>query len=130
MPVVNYLVLDPARLMAWECVNCRARYFDRRNACAGCGLTSFVRAQVASRGSVTAFTIVHVGDQFTKVPFVSAVVNCAGTSVRANLVNVEPVPDSIHINMPVRLTTWSLGLDDEGVEAIAYGFEPDREQTA
>jgi hypothetical protein len=26
--------------------------------------------------------------------------------------------------MPVRLTTFTVGTDDEGTEAIAFGFEP------
>ena len=35
IPLVDYLVLDDGdpHLRAQECVNCGARFFDRRNAC-------------------------------------------------------------------------------------------------
>ena len=58
------------------------------------------------------------------VPFVAAVVDCDGTSVRANLINVEPDPEHIRLGMSVRLATYSLGTDDAGTEAIGFGFEP------
>jgi uncharacterized OB-fold protein len=58
------------------------------------------------------------------VPFVAAIVNCGGTSVRANLINVDPTPEKVHLGMKVRLATFSLGDDDNGTEAIGFGFEP------
>ena len=58
------------------------------------------------------------------MPFVSGVIDCGGTSVRGNLCNVEPDDQHVHTGMPVRLTTYSIGADDNGVEAIAFGFEP------
>ena len=58
------------------------------------------------------------------MPFVSAVVDCAGTPVRGNLINVDPDPDHVATGMKVRLATFSLGADDNGVEAIGFGFEP------
>ena len=58
------------------------------------------------------------------VPFVSGVVDCDGTSVRGNLINVEADPDHVHTGMKVRLATYSLGTDDNGTEAIGFGFEP------
>jgi uncharacterized OB-fold protein len=58
------------------------------------------------------------------VPFVAAVVDCHGTSVRGNLINIEPSPEHVKLGMKVRLATYSLGADDNGVEAIGFGFEP------
>ena len=58
------------------------------------------------------------------VPFVAAVVDCNGTSVRGNLINVDPDPEHVSLGMKVRLATYSLGLDDNGVEAVGFGFEP------
>jgi uncharacterized OB-fold protein len=55
---------------------------------------------------------------------VSAIVDCGGTSVRGNLINVEPSPDQVSLGMKVRLATYSLGTDDNGTEAIGFGFEP------
>jgi hypothetical protein len=58
------------------------------------------------------------------VPFVSAIIDCGGTSVRGNIINCEPSPEVVHLGMPVRLSTYVLGTDDNGVEAIGFGYEP------
>ena len=34
------------------------------------------------------------------------------------------------LGMPVRLTTFVAGTDDDGTEAVAFGFEPERTGTA
>ncbi len=125
IPLVNYLVLGEApHLQANECVACGARFFDRRNACAGCSGTEFRTVSLASDGEVRAFTIVTFAAPGVPVPFVSAVVDCQGTSVRGNLINVEPDPANLRLGMKVRLATYSLGTDANGVEAIGFGFEP------
>ena len=59
-----------------------------------------------------------------QVPFVAGVVDCGGTSVRANIINVEPDPEHVTLGMKVRLATYSMGVDAEGTEAIGFGFEP------
>lgn len=126
VPHVDYLVLDDGdpHLVAHECASCGARFFDRRNACAGCFATDFTMVPVAREGIVQAFTIVAFAAPGIPVPFVAAVVDCDGTSTKGNIVNVEPDPASISTGMRVRLATYSLGTDDNGLEAIGYGFEP------
>ena len=125
IPLVDYLVLgDAPHLQANECTSCGARYFDRRNACAGCFGTEFRKVTVPTEGEVRAFTIVTFAAPGVPVPFVAAVVDCNGTSVRGNLINVDPDPEHVSLGMKVRLATYSLGLDDNGVEAVGFGFEP------
>ena len=125
IPLVDYLVLEPEpHLVAHECVACSARFFDRRNACANCSGTEFRNVDVATTGEVRAFTIVSLAAPGIPVPFVAAVVDCDGTSVRGNVVNTEPDPDHVHVGMKVRLTTQSIGADSAGTEAIGFGFEP------
>lgn len=125
VPIVDYLVLgDDPHLVAKECTSCKARYFDRRNACASCSGTSFKDVSVATTGEVRAFTIVAFAAPGVPVPFVAAVVDCDGTSVRGNLVNVPPDPEHVELGMKVRLTTVPIGTDEQGTEAIGYGFEP------
>jgi uncharacterized protein len=124
--LVDYLVLDDGdpHLVAHECTACGARFFDRRNACAACGGTGFGTVRVASEGQVRAFTIVSLAAPGVPVPFVASVVDCDGTSVRANLVNVQPSPEHVRLGMKVRLTTVLVGTDSGGTEAIGFGFEP------
>ena len=125
IPLVDYLVLDGTpHLRAHECTDCGARYFDRRNACASCFGTEFRDVDVPREGEVRAFTIVAHAAPGIPTPFVAVVVDCEGTSVRGNLMNIEPDPEHVELGMKVRLGTYSLGEDDKGVEAIGFGFEP------
>jgi uncharacterized OB-fold protein len=79
---------------------------------------------VGTNGEVRAFTIVAFAAPGVPVPYVAAWVDCDGTSVRGNLINVEPDPEHVTLGMKVRLATQSIGLDEEGTEAIGFGFEP------
>ena len=125
IPLVDYLVLgDRPHLVAKECISCGARYFDRRNACASCGRTEFTSVDIATEGEVRAFTIVAFAAPGIPTPYVAAMVDCGGTSVRANLINVPPDPEHVSLGMQVRLATEVVGTDDEGTEAIGFGFEP------
>lgn len=125
VPLVDYLVLgDNPHLVAHECTNCKARYFDRRNACASCSGTEFVSVDIPTEGELRSFTIVAHAAPGVPVPFVAGIVDCGGTSVRGNVINIEPDPDHVELGMKVRLATYSLGTDDNGTEAIGFGFEP------
>ena len=125
VPLVSYLVLgDDPHLIAHECVGCKARYFDRRNGCAKCFGTEFRDVTLPKEGKVRAFSIVHSAAPGIKVPFVASVIECGGTRVSANVINVEPKPENIKLGMKVRLATYVLGKDEAGTEAIAFGFEP------
>ena len=125
IPLVDYLVLgDHPYLEANECTSCGAQFFDRRNACAACEATEFKKVEIPTTGEVRAFTIVSFAAPGIPVPFVAAVVDCEGTSVRANLINVEPDPEHVTLGMKVRLATEVIGTDDEGTEAVGFGFEP------
>jgi uncharacterized protein len=127
IPLVEYLDLtdpDAPRLVAQECVSCGARYFDRRNACASCSGSDFGTAEIATEGVLRTFTIVHFAADGVPVPFVAGVVDCDGTSVRSNIVNVAPDPQHVRTGMGLRLTTVLVGTDEDGVDAVGYGFEP------
>jgi uncharacterized OB-fold protein len=125
VPLVDYLVLgDDPHLEAKECTACGARFFDRRNACAACSGQDFRTVRVATQGEVRAFTIVSMAAPGIPVPFVAAVVDCDGTSVRGNIVGVDPTPENVQLGMKVELTTFPIGADGAGTEAIGFGFTP------
>jgi uncharacterized OB-fold protein len=125
VPIVDYLVLDERpHLLAHQCLTCGAQYFDRRVGCAACSGADFTRVEVPQEGVLRAFTIVAVPSVARRDPFVAGIVDCEGTLVRTNIVNVEPTPEHVRTGVRVRLCTFSVGLDDTGREAIAYGFEP------
>ncbi|HEX7167042.1 MAG TPA: OB-fold domain-containing protein [Acidimicrobiales bacterium] len=135
IPLVDYLALDgdEPRLVANACDGCGAVYFDRRNACARCSGTSFAKKPLATEGSVRAFTIVKRAAPGVPVPYVSAVVDLdGGGTVKANVVGTDPTPETVRLGMPVRLVTFPAGTDDEGTEAVAFGFAPNaaKEETS
>ncbi|MFR9773742.1 Zn-ribbon domain-containing OB-fold protein [Nocardia sp. SC052] len=125
IPLVDYLVLGAQpHLIARECTGCKARYLDRRNGCAACCGDSFHMVPIPTKGVLRSFTIVWHAAPGVAVPFVAGIVDCAGTWVRANILNVGSDPERVRLGMQVRLTTFSVGLDKDRIEAIGFGFEP------
>jgi uncharacterized OB-fold protein len=127
VPIVDYLVLDDGapHLVAWEAVDSGALYFDRRNADAKGGGTEFRRRPLSTNGVVRSFTIVHRTVPGVPAPYVSALVDLdGGGSVKGNLLNIPPDPEHVKLGMPVKMTTYTAGTDDDGTEAIAFAFEP------
>lgn len=123
LPAVDYLVLgDEPHLVANECVQCSALYFDRRNACAKCSNTAFAPKALSNEGVVRAFTIVHRAAKTG--PFTSVVVELQGGGfVKSNLRGISD-PALIEPETKVRLVTFDAGTDDDGVTAVAFGYEP------
>jgi uncharacterized OB-fold protein len=121
VPVVDYLQLgDPPALRARECSACGALYFDRRNACAKCFATEFGTRELRNEGRLRAFTFVSR----VKRPYVSAIVDLDGGGVvKANLLGVKD-PADITPGLPVVLDTFVAGTDDDGTEAVAFGYRP------
>jgi uncharacterized OB-fold protein len=127
VPIVDYLALDdgPPHLVAWEAVDSGALYFDRRNGDAKSGGTEFKRRKLATTGRLRSFTIVHRTVPGVPAPYVSALVDLdGGGSVKGNLQNVPPDPEHVRLGMPVRMTTFVAGTDDDGTDAVAFAFEP------
>lgn len=126
IPMVDYLALgSEPHLVAHECKECGALYFDRRNACAQCGARTFGSRDLAPTGVVRSFSIIHQAAPGVPVPYVSSVVELdGGGAVKANVLNTEPDPDHVKLGMKVKLTTFVAGTDDDGTEAVAFAFEP------
>src|SRR5258706_15415316 len=126
IPMVSYLVLSgdgPPHLVAQRCTHCGATFFDRRNACAGCGLRQFETVPLQNTGMLRSYTIVHRAAPNVPAPYVSAVVELDGGGViKANLVDVDPDPAQIRLGGRVRLATFVAGTDDDGTVAVAFGF--------
>src|SRR5580692_11488789 len=133
IPMVGYLVLSgdgPPHLVAQRCANCGATFFDRRNACAACGLRQFEATPVRNTGMLRSFTIVHRAAPNVPAPYISAVVELDGGGViKANLVGVEPDPKGIHLGGRVHRTTFVAGTDDDATEAVAFGYAQDEQDS-
>ena len=126
IPFVDYLVLDDGdpHLTAHGKILASVAMLTGCTACAGCFGTDFTTVKIATTGEVKSFTIVTFAAPGVEVPFVAAVIDCDGTSVRGNNINCPPDPEHVTLGMQVRLATHPVGTDDNGVEAVNYGFEP------
>ncbi|HUB42161.1 MAG TPA: OB-fold domain-containing protein [Streptosporangiaceae bacterium] len=126
VPYVGYLSLgDDPHLVANECESCGALFFDRRNACANCGRCEFRLRPLANEGVLRAFTIVHRASPDVTVPYVSGIVDLDGGGVvKANIVGVDPDPASVTLGMKLRLTTFGVGTDSAGTQAVGFGYQP------
>jgi uncharacterized protein len=126
IPVVDYLVVDDEpHLVANACRACGALFFDRRNACARCGKREFERRALARTGVLRSFTIIHRAAPGVPVPYVSSVVELDGGGVvKANLLDAGTDAEKIDLGTKVKLTTFACGHDEEGTEAVAFGFVP------
>lgn len=123
IPLVGYLNLsDPPHLEAHACTSCSAVYLDRRNACARCGRATFRRKSLSNRGRIRAYTVVYRAAPSVSVPYTSVVVDLEGGAVvKANLLDVAD-PDGITAGLAVSFTTFVAGIDDDGVEAMGFGY--------
>lgn len=124
VPVVDYLVLDdPPFLRGNRCTDCGATYVERRNGCARCGGRDFDDVALPRTGALRTFTVVHRGARGE--PFVSGVVELDdGTVVKANIVDAGLDPDALPLGRKVELVTRPVGTDEQGTEAVAFGFRP------
>ncbi len=67
--------------------------------------------------------MVHRGAPKATGPFVSVVVRLDdGVYVKANLLDVAPEAQAVDFDVPVRLQTFVAGTDEDGTEAVAFGF--------
>ena len=126
LPYVSYLELgSEPHLTAAECATCGALFLDRRNACASCGGLEFTARRLSGDGTLRAFTIVHRATPDVTVPYVSGIVDLDGGGVvKANIVGVDPEPSSVTLGMKVKLTTFPVGTDSEGTQAVGFGYQP------
>ena len=128
VPVVDYLMLDdgPPHLVGKRCDGCGATYLERRNACANCATRTFTPVRLPETGRIESFTIVHRGAPKHIGPFISVLVCLEdGTYVKANLVGVPPDATAVDFDVPVRVATYPAGTDEDGTEAVAFGFAYD-----
>ena len=94
-----------------------------RNACASCGGLAFERPELPGTGRIESFTVVVRGAPERTGPFVSVLVRLDdGTYVKANLLGVDPDAASVDFAVPVELQTYVAGVDDDGTEAVAFGY--------
>lgn len=124
---------SPDALSFWEgvgaghlvlprCRTCDELFFYPRTMCPWCGSRDHDHEQMSGGGTVHAFAIHHVpppGYDKTHVPFVTALVQLGEGPRVMGLLRIEPRPDAVRCDMPVRI---AFTVDAAG--SPAFYFEP------
>jgi uncharacterized protein len=131
LPAVDYLKIPDdgePYLEGHKCGNCGATFLGRRSVCSKCGARDQISAvKLPTSGKLYAYSIVHRSFPGIEVPYVSAIVDLDdGTTIKGNLIDVEPDPEKIDFDMPVNVVFRdALGRKDrEGNSYLSYFFQP------
>lgn len=128
--LVPHLTLGASRdqdyLSGSRCKNCSTLYVGPRMYCAKCSSDGpFESVRLGSTGEVYVWTIIHQATPYVQAPYVAAIVDLdGGGSVNANIVNIEPKPESMKFGMKVKMFTEKVSEDREGNSYVAYRFQP------
>lgn len=107
-PIVNYLYRDThgqPMLVGSRCGPCGQIVVGTRNVCAKCGARgSMETVRLSEKGKLYAYSIVYRSFPGVDTPFIDAVVDLDdGSHIKGTLTGVEPSPDAIEFDMPVRV---------------------------
>ena len=83
--------------------------------------------KLSDKGTLHSYAVVYRSFPGIDVPYVSAIVDLeGGGTIKGNLINIEPDPDKIEFNMPVKVIfDDALGRKDkDGNSYLSYFFEP------
>jgi uncharacterized OB-fold protein len=118
---------DKASLRGFKCSNCGVVLLDRSRGCPNCAAVGTLDAMtLAPTGKLYTYTIVYRSYPGVVTPFVSAVVALDGGGfIKGNLVGVDPVPEALPFDMPVRVEFERIKpVDGEPVHLLRYVFVP------
>lgn len=131
LPAVPYLKIPESGepyLEGHKCGDCGAIFIGKRTVCSKCAARDQMHAvTLSSSGTLYAYSIVHRSFPGIEVPYVSAIVDLDdGSTIKGNLINVEPDPEAIKFGMPVDVVFGdALGRKDkEGNSYLSYFFQP------
>lgn len=136
LPIVPYLKIPESGAPYLEGMKCAAcgevfagetRVTAGKHICQKCGgIETLSKIKLADTGKLYNYTIVHRSFPGAKVPFISAIVDFdGGGSLRGNLINVDPTPEAIKFDMPVKVVyDVAPAKDKDGNSYLAYFFAP------
>jgi uncharacterized OB-fold protein len=130
LPAAPYLKIPEGKepyLEGYKCGHCGAVFLTERTACAACGTRDRIQtATLSNSGKLYNYTIVYRSFPGVEVPFIFAIVDLdGGGSVKGNLVDVPPHPESVKFGMPVKVIYRDAGRKDkDGMSYLSHFFAP------
>lgn len=128
--IVPFLKRDEsgkAYLAGSRCGTCGEIFVGERSICAKCtARTGMVPVRLAETGKLYDFTVIYRSFPGVAVPFVDAIVDLDdGSHIKGTLLDVEPDPEKINFDMPVRLIYQeATPVNGGGKPYLAYFFVP------
>lgn len=130
LPLAPFIKFDERGspyLEGFQCSACREVLLQNRRGCPRCGALGSLRAQrLAQRGRLFAYTIVYRSFPGIATPFISAIVELDGGGfLKGNLIGVEPSPQAVPFDLPVRVEFHALEQPGHaGKKLLSYAFVP------
>lgn len=140
-PIVDYLKLPSddlgqAYLEALQCTDCGQAYTSSstRRACSRCqghAEEQFRSVRLSNEGEIWVYTIVHQSYPGVETPFVGAIIDVPvegdakqKVAIRANVVGIDPDPDTVQPGMKVRMRASAARKDREGNDVVLFQYVP------
>ncbi|TEO04738.1 Zn-ribbon domain-containing OB-fold protein [Pseudomonas aeruginosa] len=116
---------DPPTLLGSLCTQCGTRVFPARPFCPACDCTDIEpEVELATRGKIYSYTVIHQAPAGRKPPYTLAYVDLTdGVRVMAQ---VDAPQELLCIDMAVRLDIRAVA-EQDGCELIGYVFVPTQE---
>ena len=121
--------LEEGKLKANRCIPCQETYLPVRSVCPKCLGTDLAWRECSGKGTLAAFTAVHIGPTFMNDegfgrdnPYLTGVVELEeGVRISARLLGFDPdQPDQVAIGTPVQLELIKIGDDDQLRTQLAF----------
>lgn len=92
------------QLVVQNCNDCERPYFYPRPFCPGCGGSNVEWMPCSGYATLYSYVINHRPAQGFEAPYVIAIVALAeGPHLLSNIVNVDPIPQNLPLDMPLRV---------------------------
>ncbi len=128
-PIVPFLKIENGKpyLSGSRCDACGQVFVGTREVCSNCTARGQMKpVHIAETGKLYAFTVVHRSFPGVVTPFVDAVVDLDdGAHLNGTLLEVEPDPDRLPFDMPVKIVyREAVPINTKGKPYLTYYFVP------
>jgi uncharacterized OB-fold protein len=111
-----------AHLVGGRCRACDAVSFPQAAVCTNCLNEDIESVDLGVQGTLYSYSVVHQAPKGWAVPYALGYVDLPG-DVRV-LAHLDAQPESIKIDMPMKLAVGVVGTDASGTQLISYTFKP------
>ena len=110
-----------------KCTACGHLYVGERSVCANCTARGQIEPhRLAETGKIFVYTIVHRSFPGVATPFIDVIVDLDdGAHIKGTLLGVEPYPEQIPYDLPVRVVfNERAPVNMPDTPHLTYAFEP------